>query len=125
MFDIGPEKLLVVGFIAFTVLGPERMPQVARGLGKARAELRRLTKSVHPDALRSARDPRQALLSAVAEPLRAVHEAVDVPRLALADAIADFKFAGADASADPGVRPTGAPVRTDGPLPTPDDPTLN
>jgi len=33
MFDLGPEKLLFVLAIAFVVLGPEQLPDIARKLG--------------------------------------------------------------------------------------------
>jgi Tat protein translocase TatB subunit len=35
--------LIVIAFIALIVLGPEKLPQVARTLGKAMAEFRRIT----------------------------------------------------------------------------------
>jgi Sec-independent protein translocase protein TatA len=98
VFDISPEKLLFLLIIALTVLGPERIPHVARSLGKARSEIRRLTSGVHPDAMQALRNPRGALLDAVTEPRRAVAEALSEPRLALADAIADFKLAGTTAA---------------------------
>lgn len=125
MFDISPEKLLFLLLIALTVLGPERIPQVARSLGKARSEIRRLTSGVDPDAMQALRNPRGALLDVVTEPRRAVAEAISEPRLALADAIADFKLAGA----------TAAPTAEESPMPladealvlpvAPTDPSLN
>ena len=118
MFDIGPEKLLVVMTIALAVLGPERIPQVARGLGKARSEIRRLTSGVHPDALNALRNPRGALLDAVAEPRSAITQAAAQPRLALADAIADFNFAAAPAA------PSGSGSAVAGNA-APDDPAFN
>ncbi len=125
MFDIGPEKLLVVMTIALAVLGPERIPQVARGLGRARAEIRRLTSEVHPDALNALRNPRGALLDAVAEPRSAITEAVAQPRLALADAIADFKFKPPPTA--PSSVPNGAPATASvlAGNASPDDPAFN
>jgi Tat protein translocase TatB subunit len=43
MFGIGTPELLVILVVALIVLGPERMPEIARALGKAMAELRRAT----------------------------------------------------------------------------------
>jgi sec-independent protein translocase protein TatB len=128
VFDIGPEKLLFVLTIALAVLGPERIPHVARGLGRARAEIRRLTSDIHPDALQALSNPRGALLDAVTEPRRAISEAVAQPRLALADAIADFKFtAGLGDAAGPGAaEPASSPAdATISPAATPDDPAFN
>ncbi|MFN8627763.1 MAG: Sec-independent protein translocase protein TatB [Candidatus Binatia bacterium] len=43
MFGIGTPELLVIFVVALIVLGPERLPEVARMLGRAMAELRRAT----------------------------------------------------------------------------------
>jgi Sec-independent protein translocase protein TatA len=124
VFDIGPEKLLFVITIALAVLGPERIPHVARSLGKARSEIRRLTSGMHPDALHALSNPREALLNAVAEPRRAITEAATVPRLALADAIADFQFAGSPAAPSPQDAEPVAAFAISG-IAAPDDPTFN
>ncbi len=34
MFDIGFSELLVIGLVALIVIGPERLPRVARTLGQ-------------------------------------------------------------------------------------------
>lgn len=41
MFGIGPEELMLVLIVALLVLGPERLPRVARDLGRVVGELRR------------------------------------------------------------------------------------
>ncbi len=43
MFGIGMPELLVIFVVALVVLGPKRLPEVARSLGKAMAEFRRQT----------------------------------------------------------------------------------
>ena len=43
MFGIGVPELLVIMVIALIVLGPKRLPEVAKSLGKAFAEFRRAT----------------------------------------------------------------------------------
>jgi len=43
MFGIGIPELLVILVVALIVLGPQRLPEVARALGKALAEFRRAT----------------------------------------------------------------------------------
>ncbi len=43
MFGIGTPELLVILLVALIVLGPRRIPEVARALGKGLAELRKAT----------------------------------------------------------------------------------
>lgn len=43
MFGIGVPELLVILVVALVVLGPKRLPEVAKGLGKALGEFRRAT----------------------------------------------------------------------------------
>jgi Tat protein translocase TatB subunit len=54
MFGIGTPELLVILVVALIVLGPERLPEIARALGKGLAELRRATSGL-TDELQNAR----------------------------------------------------------------------
>ena len=54
MFGIGTPELLVILVVALIVLGPKRLPEVARALGKGLAELRRATSGL-TDELQNAR----------------------------------------------------------------------
>jgi Tat protein translocase TatB subunit len=40
--QIGPLEILVVAVVALIVFGPEKLPEIARSLGKAASELRRV-----------------------------------------------------------------------------------
>jgi sec-independent protein translocase protein TatB len=54
MFGIGTSELLVILVVALIVLGPKRLPEIARTLGKGLAELRRATSGL-TDELYNAR----------------------------------------------------------------------
>lgn len=43
MGSIGPLEIVVILVVALVVLGPNRLPDAARSVGKAMAELRRMT----------------------------------------------------------------------------------
>ena len=46
MFGIGMPELLVIMVVALVVLGPSRLPELARSLGKAMAEFRRQSSDI-------------------------------------------------------------------------------
>lgn len=43
MLDFSPEKMIFIFLIVLLVLGPEKLPEVSRKIGKAMGELRRLS----------------------------------------------------------------------------------
>ena len=55
MFGIGMPELAVILVVGLIVLGPKRLPEVARALGKGLAEFRRVTGEVNKE-LESARN---------------------------------------------------------------------
>ena len=55
MFNVGTPELLVILLVALIVLGPQRLPEAARQVGKAMAELRRIS-SGFQDEMRDAMD---------------------------------------------------------------------
>lgn len=49
MFDIAFSELIVIGLIALVVLGPKRLPELARAAGRWTARLRRFVEDVKRD----------------------------------------------------------------------------
>jgi sec-independent protein translocase protein TatB len=49
MFDIGFSELMVIGVVALVVIGPERLPKVARTLGHLFGRLQRYVAQVKSD----------------------------------------------------------------------------
>lgn len=52
LFGIGPVELLVILVLALIVFGPNRLPEIARSLGKAMSELRRTSQEVSQTVMR-------------------------------------------------------------------------
>ncbi len=55
MFDIGFSELLVIGIVALVVIGPERLPKVARTVGTWMGKLNRYAAQVKDDVNREMR----------------------------------------------------------------------
>ena len=51
MFGVGPEELVLILIIALIVLGPERMPKVARDFGRVIGDLRRTSDELREEFL--------------------------------------------------------------------------
>jgi len=67
MFDIGFSELLVIGLVALVVIGPEKLPRMARTIGHLAGRLQRyvadvkadINREVELDELRKMRDSMQ------------------------------------------------------------------
>jgi len=71
MFDVGFSELVVIGLVALIVIGPERLPRVARTLGHLAGRLQRyvadvkadINREIELDELRKMRDEMQKAAS--------------------------------------------------------------
>ena len=78
MFDIGFSELLIIGVVALIVIGPERLPRVARTLGHLMGRMQRyvadvkadIHREVELDELRKMRETVQEAASGIETSLR-------------------------------------------------------
>lgn len=97
MFDISFTELIVIGIVALVVIGPERLPAVARTagyfLGRARRYVeqvkRDLNEEVELDSLRKLRDSMHETVdsfeNSVRNEINKIQETVDIRSAATAD----------------------------------------
>lgn len=67
MLDLSPEKIFVWALVALLVLGPHRLPQAARTLGRMVGQLRALSSSVQDEMRDALHEPHQAFNSALSD----------------------------------------------------------
>jgi Tat protein translocase TatB subunit len=76
---VGPAELLLIFAIALIVLGPGKLPELARTLGKALRELRRMSLEVTAEFAKELRDM-EAISSEVKETTEEIKQAADIKR---------------------------------------------
>jgi Tat protein translocase TatB subunit len=57
MLNVGTPELLLILLVALVVLGPKRLPDVARQAGRAMAEVRRFTSGIQDEIDRAVHAP--------------------------------------------------------------------
>jgi Tat protein translocase TatB subunit len=133
MLNVGPLELVVVLAVALIVVGPERLPDLARSVGRALRQLRQVqdevrdmvSMGVDDDVRRAASDFRKATndLTQAADVKGSARKASRVARTQVRKSLEPAErstAAGADDVATPAVTPDVAPI--DGPA-EPDTPT--
>ncbi|HET9077833.1 MAG TPA: twin-arginine translocase TatA/TatE family subunit [Acidimicrobiales bacterium] len=127
MLDLSPDKIFVLAIVALVVLGPHRLPQAARTLGRLMGQLRALTSSVQDEVRDALHEPHEAFTSALTDfrpseirrnVRQTVMDTIAPPESAPPGAVPS---AGAPAEASPAAPQTGVPARGG----HPDDPSLN
>ena len=77
MFDIGFSELVVIALVALLVIGPERLPKVARTLGHLLGRMQRYVNDVKADISREMElDELRELQSTVEEAARSIEQSV-------------------------------------------------
>lgn len=79
MFDIGFSEMMVIGLVALIVIGPERLPRVARTIGHLAGRLQRyvsdvkadINREVELDELRKMRDTVQQAATGIESSVQA------------------------------------------------------
>jgi sec-independent protein translocase protein TatB len=127
VFDLSPEKIVVLGVIALVVLGPERLPRYARRAGQLMAQVRHASGSFQEEMRGALAEPRQALGDAAAEVGLTGLPRVPSVRRAVVDGIRGaIDTTSQPAAPIPSASARAAPyVDTPGIPPVPDDPSLN
>ena len=88
MFDIGVTKLAIIGGIALIVIGPERLPGLARTVGTLLGRARRYVADVKEEVNRSMElDAIRKMRDTVEEAARDVETAVQTHASAFSDAV--------------------------------------
>jgi sec-independent protein translocase protein TatB len=96
MFNVGPEKLMVVLLVALIVLGPDKLPNAARQIGRYLSDFRRISQGFQQElrsAIDMAADPVTTLTQptpgdsgSAAQPATPVHPDPDVDSGEVAEA---------------------------------------
>ena len=77
MFDIGFSELMVIGIVALLVIGPEKLPKVARALGHLLGRAQRYVNDVKSDINREMQlDELKKLQTQVTDSARSLEDSV-------------------------------------------------
>jgi sec-independent protein translocase protein TatB len=96
MFDIGFTELMVIGLVALIVIGPEKLPRVARTVGHLAGRLQRYVSDVKADINREIeldelRKMRDSMQQAASEMQSSVHSELHKTETDLNKAVEEVK----------------------------------
>lgn len=108
MFNVGTPELLVILLVALVVLGPNKLPDAARQVGKFVGEIRRMSSGFQDEL----RDAMQEPVSSVKSTLKGdpVPKATPAPELKPVSQVIDQSLPGESAAADPSSTSLGGPA---------------
>jgi sec-independent protein translocase protein TatB len=107
MFDIGFSELLVIGLVALIVIGPERLPRVARTLGHLAGRLQRYVADVKADINREVElEELRKMRDSVQQAASGIENSVQTE---LGKAAGELNAAAESAAADPATASAASP----------------
>ena len=106
MVNLQGGELIIIAVLALVVLGPERLPDAMRRLGRALGQLRRMGNEVTEEFRSAVAEPVDDLRSAVVDPARDLHDAARGTAESVRDGMADPSDPSTPVSGDaPGHQP--------------------
>jgi sec-independent protein translocase protein TatB len=109
MFDIGFTELLVIGVVALLVVGPERLPKVARTAGHLLGRFQRYVSTVKSDI------SREVQLEELRKAGQSFKESVEDAALGIQNRVADEEYTLREEVASPVEKVIEAMASTEGP----------
>lgn len=92
MFDVSFTELMVIGVVALVVIGPERLPKVARTLGHLVGRAQRYVNDVKADIQREVElDGLKKFKDQVQEAAQTVHSSLNETHTAISDPLKSFE----------------------------------
>ena len=99
MFDVGFSELVVIGLVALVVIGPERLPRVARTLGHLFGRMQRYVNDVKADIAREIElDELRKLQASVHDAAREIEQSVNKEVTAVESHLNEIAATAADAA---------------------------
>jgi sec-independent protein translocase protein TatB len=116
MFDIAFSELMVIMLVALVVIGPERLPKMARTMGNLWGRMQRYVHSVKNDIANDlAIEEAKQLRGSIGKEIASVEQTMQEARMALEQKILDAQMGKASDSADeqnPPVKPPSTTTST-------------
>jgi sec-independent protein translocase protein TatB len=111
MFDIGFTELLIIGVVALLVVGPERLPKVARTAGHLLGRFQRYVSSVKSDI------SREVQLEELRKAGQSFKESVESTALGIQNRVEDTEYTIREEVVSPAEKVIKAMAATEGPNP--------
>ena len=110
MFDVGFSEIVVIAVVALIVIGPERLPRVARTLGHLFGRMQRYVNDVKADIAREMElDELKRLQASVEDAARSIEQTVKKEVTTAESELNSVAKSVADAPADPAATPEPPP----------------